>query len=91
MSKQDNVICKKLRKKIFITGFAGGMAHLASCYSAVEIIYSLYMKDIMKYDPNQPTLPDRDRFILSKGHAAWHCLLLWWKQVCLQKMNLTAI
>lgn len=69
MSKQDNVICKKLRKKIFITGFAGGMAHLASCYSAVEIIYSLYMKDIMKYDPNQPTLPDRDRFILSKGHA----------------------
>lgn len=42
---------------------------MASCYSAVEIIYSLYMKDIMKYDPNQPTLPDRDRFILSKGHA----------------------
>lgn len=69
MSEQDRRICKEIRKKIFITGYTGGMAHLASCYSAVEIIYALFMKDLMRYDPKMPDLPNRDRFVLSKGHA----------------------
>lgn len=60
---------KDLRKKIFITGYKGGMAHLASCYSCLEMIYALYFKDILKYDPQNPKWEDRDRFILSKGHA----------------------
>lgn len=59
----------ELRKKIFITGYKGGMAHLASCYSALEMIYALYMKDILKIDKTNPKWNDRDRFILSKGHA----------------------
>lgn len=59
----------ELRKKIFITGYKGGMAHLASCYSSLEMIYALYLKDILKYDPRNPKWKDRDRFILSKGHA----------------------
>lgn len=59
----------ELRKKIFITGYKGGMAHLASCYSSLEMLYALYMKDILKYDPKDPKWKDRDRFILSKGHA----------------------
>lgn len=58
-----------LRKKIFITGYKGGMAHLASCYSSLEMIYALYLKDILRYDPKNPKWQDRDRFILSKGHA----------------------
>lgn len=60
---------KQLRKKIFITGYKGGMAHLASCYSSLEMIYALYLKGILKYDPENPKWEDRDRFILSKGHA----------------------
>ena len=59
----------ELRKKIFITGYKGGMAHLASCYSCLEMIYALYLKDILRYDPRNPKWRDRDRFILSKGHA----------------------
>lgn len=59
----------ELRKKIFITGYNGGMAHLASCYSSLEMLYALYMKDILRYDPTDPKWKDRDRFILSKGHA----------------------
>lgn len=59
----------ELRKKIFITGYKGGMAHLASCYSSLEMIYALYLKDILRYDPYNPKWKDRDRFILSKGHA----------------------
>lgn len=59
----------ELRKRIFITGYKGGMAHLASCYSSLEMIYALYMKDILRCDAKNPKWNDRDRFILSKGHA----------------------
>ena len=58
-----------LRKRIFITGYKGGMAHLASCYSCLEMLYAMYIKKILRYDPADPKWADRDRFILSKGHA----------------------
>jgi len=45
------------------------MAHLASCYSSLEMIYAMYLKGILKYDTSNPKWQDRDRFILSKGHA----------------------
>lgn len=67
---RDVDVCKELRKQIFITGYKGGMAHLASCYSAVEILYTLYLKGVLCYDPTQPDILLRDRFILSKGHSA---------------------
>lgn len=60
---------KELRKLIFITGYKGGMAHLASCYSCLEMIYTLYQKNVLKIDDKNPRWSDRDRFILSKGHA----------------------
>lgn len=69
MQDHDKKACAELRKQIFLTGYSGGMAHLASCFSAVEIIYTLYLKGIMRYDPKDPDMPDRDRFVLSKGHA----------------------
>ena len=68
-SEQERKELKELRKKIFITGYKGGMAHLASCYSCLEMIYAMYLKGILRYDPENPKWQDRDRFILSKGHA----------------------
>ena len=67
----------ELRKEIFITGYKGGMAHLASCFSCLEMLYALYLKDILRYDASNPKWEDRDRFILSKGHAglALYCVL----------------
>lgn len=59
----------ELRKRIFIAGYRGGMAHLASCYSSLEMLYALYLKGILQYDAKNPKWEDRDRFILSKGHA----------------------
>lgn len=59
----------ELRKRIFITGYKGGMAHLASCYSCLEMLYAFYCKGILRYDVHNPRWEDRDRFILSKGHA----------------------
>lgn len=67
----------ELRKEIFITGYKGGMAHLASCFSCLEMLYALYLKDILRYDASNPKWEERDRFILSKGHAglALYCVL----------------
>lgn len=67
--KDTNVMLKELRKKIFLTGYRGGMAHLASCFSCLEILYALYAGGVLKIDHANPAWEDRDRFILSKGHA----------------------
>jgi len=45
-------------------------AHLSSCLSAVEIMTALYFGGILRYRADDPKWPNRDRFILSKGHAA---------------------
>lgn len=46
-----------------------GSGHPGGSLSAVEIISTLYFR-VMRHNPQQPDWPDRDRFILSKGHAA---------------------
>ena len=66
----------ELRKDIFLTGFKGGMAHLASCFSSLEILYALYMEGILKLRRENPHWHDRDRFILSKGLDYAHKLRL---------------
>lgn len=66
---KDIQACKEIRKQIFVTGYKGGMAHLASSFSCVEILYTLYMKGILDIDADNPGKKERDRLILSKGHA----------------------
>jgi transketolase len=46
----------------------GGRGHLASALSLIEIVRVLY-DDILVHDSNNPLLPNRDRFVLSKGHG----------------------
>ena len=53
-------------------------SHIGSAFSMVDIISVLY-SDILNTDPNNPNLINRDRFILSKGHACcslYACLAL---------------
>jgi len=64
---------KELRRLIVRTLAAGGRGHLGAAFSIVEILRVLY-DDVMKYDARNPRWPDRDRFILSKGHG---CLALY--------------
>lgn len=47
-----------------------GGGHLASAFSCVDILVALYCGGIMRIDFVNPKGDDRDRFILSKGHAA---------------------
>ncbi|ACV21947.1 Transketolase [Slackia heliotrinireducens] len=44
--------------------------HPGGSLSAADIMTALYFGGIMNHDPNNPTKEDRDRFVLSKGHAA---------------------
>ena len=43
--------------------------HLGSCLSCVELLTALYWRELW-LDPKTPNAPDRDRFVLSKGHGA---------------------
>ncbi len=43
--------------------------HYSSTFSAAELLAALYYAELA-YDPARPGWPDRDRFVLSKGHAA---------------------
>ena len=46
-----------------------GSGHPSSCCSAADILAVLFFS-VMRYDPKNPKLPNSDRFVLSKGHAA---------------------
>lgn len=43
-------------------------SHIGSCFSMADLLAVLYAR-ILRIDPSRPAWPDRDRFILSKGHA----------------------
>jgi transketolase len=60
----------KLSRKetIRLVGIAKS-GHYGSVFSAAEILATLYYH-VLRYDAHRPNWPDRDRFILSKGHAA---------------------
>ncbi|MDX9899397.1 MAG: transketolase [Spirochaetia bacterium] len=57
----------ELRKLSVDTVLWAGSGHIGGSMSAMDILTILYHK-FMKHDPTQPTMVDRDRFILSKGH-----------------------
>jgi transketolase len=44
--------------------------HPSSSFSAVEIVTVLFFGGVLRYRPDEPDWPERDRFIMSKGHAA---------------------
>ena len=48
---------------------AARSGHPGGSLSTVEVLTALYYK-VMRHDPENPTWPDRDRFVLSKGHGA---------------------
>jgi transketolase len=47
---------------------SGGASHIASIFSIADIVAVLYGQ-VLRVDPRSPRWPERDRFIISKGHA----------------------
>lgn len=59
-----------IRKSILNMCIKAGTGHVTSSLSSVEIMVALYHGGILRHDPKNPNWQDRDRFILSKGHAS---------------------
>jgi len=62
-------VARAIRFKLVQISHAAGTAHLGGALSCVDILVAAYWK-ILRIDPAKPDDPLRDRFILSKGHAA---------------------
>ena len=64
------VLAKKIRKNILKMSLAAGASssHFGGSLSTVEILATLY-NSVLKFNVSKPLWDDRDRFILSKGHA----------------------
>lgn len=60
----------RLSRQIIEITTAAGSGHPSSSLSTIDVLTALYFGGIMRYDPQRPEWPERDRFILSKGHAA---------------------
>ena len=60
---------KYLRQLIVQALVGGGRGHMGSAMSLVEILRVLY-DEFINIDPKNPKKENRDRLILSKGHAA---------------------
>jgi len=58
-----------MRRDIVQMIYTAGSGHPGGSLSAADIIASLYFH-VMRHRPQEPNWPDRDRFVLSKGHAA---------------------
>lgn len=59
----------KIRVDVIKAIYAAGSGHPGGSLSAADIVTALYFKE-MNIDPENPDMKDRDKFILSKGHAA---------------------
>ncbi len=67
--KELNLKAVKIRKHIVKMLYNAKSGHPGGSLSAVDAIVSLYFHH-MKHNPKKPKDPNRDRFVLSKGHAA---------------------
>jgi transketolase len=74
--QECKVLCRTMRRWIIEQSFASQVGHVGSCLSVVEIMSALWC-GVMKSAGTAER--DRDRFILSKGHAALalYCALRW--------------
>lgn len=64
-----DLLSRQVRSDIVEMIHHANMGHPGSSLSAVEFLVALYFR-FMRIDPNRPDWKDRDRFVLSKGHAS---------------------
>jgi transketolase len=74
LSLQQKAIC--IRKRTLQMIFEAKHGHTGGSLSCVDILVALYFC-ILRYNPANPKDPDRDRFIMSKGHSveSYYCIL----------------
>ena len=62
-------VCRQVRRDIIEMTANAGSGHPGGSLSSVELLTSVFFNH-MRVDPSAPDAPERDRFVLSKGHAA---------------------
>lgn len=68
MNSDLDQLSREIRLRIIRLSHDARSAHLAGALSCVDLLVALYWR-ILKIDPANPTAPDRDRLVFSKGHA----------------------
>ena len=68
-TEQLTHIARTIRRRTIETSAKAKIPHLGSCLSCVELLTALYWREL-NVNPQSPEAPDRDRFVLSKGHGA---------------------
>ena len=58
-----------IRQTVLEMALKAGTGHIAPAYSCTDILVALYHGGVLRVDPLNPDWEERDRFILSKGHA----------------------
>lgn len=56
------------RKRLVEIVYNGGAGHIGGDLSCLNVMTALYF-DVMNVNPEDPKMPERDRFVLSKGHC----------------------
>lgn len=69
MSDGPSTLARRIRAHSLKLTHRAGTSHVASALSCADILAVLYAS-VMRDRPLEPTWPDRDRFIMGKGHAA---------------------
>ena len=74
--KSIQLLATKIRRDVMQMLLPLGSGHLGGSYSIADLMALLYGK-VLKVDPSNPRWEDRDRVVLSKGHAgpAWYAAL----------------
>jgi len=62
-------IARRIRLRDLEMVFRAKAGHIGGDLSCIDILTTLYFH-VLRYDPNNPRAPERDRFVLSKGHCA---------------------
>lgn len=70
MVARVNEKARQMRLDIVEMIAAAGSGHPGGSLSAADIVATLYFGGVLKHDPERPAWAERDRFVLSKGHAA---------------------
>ena len=63
------LLARELRRDVIQSIYTAGSGHPGGSLSELDILVCLYFRE-MRHDPANPQWPDRDRLILSKGHAS---------------------
>jgi transketolase len=70
-------LSRLVRYYILASTSKAGSGHPTSSLSATDLATALFFGGFFRYDPSRPSLPNNDRFILSKGHASPLYYALW--------------